>query len=223
MAKKQQPKMMALVPASSAGMGAQNRAMAMMQREARQNAALEVAARAAEGPSMLAGTRTVAMQAARMSSQSVEKLLTMAKDKNSRVHVAGIDMAGSLAGVLSFEAINWLLRKLEDIFPSFAENTDLWQSLPHLILGMAVYWGELLTRTPDSQGLKVFPSMPREIAHEWSKAFTLLGASNLWRALRVRRRDAKSAMQQKVAYEAEIANLNAKVAELQQKLDKAGQ
>lgn len=218
MAKK--PSTMALVPASSGGRSAEDRAMMMMQRQARQNAALEVAARAAE-TSMVASPK-MSMQAMKMSTQGVEKLLTMAKDKNSRVHVAGVDMAGSLAGVLSFEGINWLLRKLEDIFPSFAENTDLWQSLPHLVIGMAVYWGELLTRTPDAQGLKVFPSMPREIAHEWSKAFTLLGASNLWRALRVRRRDAKTAMQQKVAYEAEIANLNAKVAELQGKLDKAG-
>jgi len=218
MAKK--PSTTALVPASSGGRSAEDRAMMMMQRQARQNAALEVAARAAE-TSMVVSPK-MSMQAMKMSTQGVEKLLTMAKDKNSRVHVAGVDMAGSLAGVLSFEGINWLLRKLEDIFPSFAENTDLWQSLPHLVIGMAVYWGELLTRTPDAQGLKVFPSMPREIAHEWSKAFTLLGASNLWRALRVRRRDAKTAMQQKVAYEAEIANLNAKVAELQGKLDKAG-
>lgn len=218
MAKK--PSTMALVPASSGGRSAEDRAMMMMQRQARQNAALEVAARAAE-TSMVASPKT-SMQTTKMSSQAVEKLFTMAKDKNSRVHVAGVDMAGSLLGVLSFESLNWLLRKLEEIFPSFAENSDLWQSLPHLVLGMAVYWGELLTRTPDAQGLKVFPSMPREIAHEWSKAFTLLGASNLWRALRVRRRDAKTAMQQKVAYEAEIANLNAKVAELQGKLDKAG-
>lgn len=215
MAKKKE---MAMVP-SSAGMNGEDRAMMMMQRAARQNAALELAARAAEGAAMVP---RATMQAAKMSTQAVEKLYTMAKDKNSRVHVAGVDMAGSLAGVLSFEAINWLLRKLEDIFPSFAENSDIWQSLPHLVIGKAVYWGELLTRSPDAAGLKVFPSMPREIAHEWSKAFTLLGASNLWRALRVRRRDAKSAMAQKVAYEAEIANLNAKVTELQGKLDKAG-
>lgn len=218
---KKKTAMVALVPAAEAPMGAEARAMMMMQKQARQNAALEVAARAAE-TRMAYGAPKMATQAVRMTGQGVEKLLSMAKDKNSRVHVAGVDLAGSLGGVLTFEGINWLLRKLEDIFPSFAENSDLWQSLPHLVVGMAVYWGELLTRTPDAQGLKVFPSMPREIAHEWSKAFTLLGASNFWRALRVRRRDAKSAMQQKVAYEAEIANLNAKLAELQQKLDKAG-
>lgn len=213
---------MGLLPASSAGTSSVDRAMAMMQQEARQNAALEVAARAADGGRMVGrAAGRAASSMVKVSSQNLAKLLDKAKDKNSRVHVAGVDLAGNLSGVLSFEGINWLLRKLEDIFPSFAENTDLWQSLPHLIIGMAVYWGELLTRKPDAQGLKIFPSMPREFAHEWSKAFTLLGAANLWRALRVRRRDAKTALQQKVAYEAEIANLNAKNAELQEKLAKA--
>lgn len=141
-------------------------------------------------------------------SEALEKLYNKAVDKNSRVHVATVDGIGNIVGVISFESINWLLRKLEKIWPGFAENSDYWQSLPHVVIGMIVYWVELLTRKQDARGLRIFPSMPREIAHEWSKAFALLGATNLWRALRVRRKDTKSMLEQIAALQAEVAGLN---------------
>lgn len=185
-------------------------ALRSLEQQERQARALDVAAQAAaEGVKtrkriINVGNATVALQ----------KLYTSAMDKNSRVHVASVDIVGSVGGILSFEAINWLLRKIEKISPGFAENTDYWQSLPHLVVGMIVYWVELLTRKPDAKGLRIFPSMPREIAHEWSKAFTLLGASNLWRALQVRKKDAKNAMAQVASLQAEIATLNKRLEEL---------
>lgn len=155
-------------------------------------------------------SRQMATTAAK-SVAALDSLYKKAKDNQSRIHVASVDMGGSIAGILSFEGLNWVMRRIGDWSPKFAENIDYYQSLPHLVIGLVVYWAELLTRKPDANGSKIFPSMPREIAHEWSKVFTLLGASNLWRALRVRSKDAKKRITEIDAIKAENEALKAKL------------
>lgn len=186
-------------------------AVANLAAQQRQAMALDTAAKAA-----LEGVKTrKKLISTAAASEALEKLYTKALDKTSRVHVAAVDGIGNIAGVISFESINWLLRKLEKYSPGFAENTDYWQSLPHVVIGLIVYWVELLTRKQDARGLRVFPSMPREVAHEWSKAFTLLGVTNLWRALKVRRKDQKSLLDQIAALQAEVAGLNKRLEDQQ--------
>lgn len=176
---------------------------------ARRNAALELATDVA------LKSANAARKVASQTTEGLTKLYEKAKDKESRFHVATVDSAGAFGALVSFEGVNYLLRRMEKDWPGFAENSDLWQSIPHLVLGVATYFGELLTRKPDAKGLKIFPSMPREIASEWGKAMALLGGSNLWRALRVRRRDAKTALAQKAELEAEVAQLKEKLAALE--------
>lgn len=143
---------------------------------------------------------------------SAENMLEAARKATSRSRVGGVDLAGMLAGQLSNEGINWLLRRLADWSPSFAANVDLWQSLPHLVIGMVVYWAELLTRKTDASGTKMFPSMPREIVSEWAKVFQTLGASNLWRAMRVRGSDTKKTVADLKAAQLELDALKAQLA-----------
>ena len=173
---------------------------------AKQTAALEFATDVA----MRSGRK--ARDIAKATAGGLTKLYEAAKDKESRSHIVAKDGLGMLSGIVSFESSNWIFRKLEDSWPGFAENSDLWQSIPHFVIGLATYFGELLTRRPDAKGLKIFPGMPREVASEWGKAMALLGASNLWRALRVRRKDAKSALAQKAELEGEVAKLREKLA-----------
>lgn len=148
----------------------------------------------------------------------LRRLYETATDKNSRVHKAGVDIGGSIAGVLSFEGLNLMVRYLGDKFPSIGQSVDYWQSLPHLVIGIVAYWGELLTRKKvGKDGAPAWPSMPREIFSEWSKVFILLGASNLIRTLRVRRRETKDMSQRLADAQAEVAGLKQQLADLQKK------
>jgi len=145
----------------------------------------------------------------------VAKLWEKTRDQNSTPHKAATDIGGSLLGVVSFEGINWMVRYLGDKFPLIGDSVDYMQSLPHLIIGIVAYWGELLTRRkPTKDGPPSWPSMPREIASEWAKVFILLGAANLLRALRLRRKDSKLAADELLAIKAELSQARAQLAKL---------
>lgn len=175
--------------------------------------AMETALQAANTTALVETQRAqLAVQNTVKTAQSAENMLAAAKRNTSRTHVGGKDMVGMLGGTLSNEGINWLMRRLADWSPAFAQNVDLWQSLPQLVVGMVVYWSELLTRKKDANGAKMFPSMPREIASEWAKVFQILGANNLWRALRVRSGDTKKTMADLKAAQLELDALKAELA-----------
>lgn len=143
------------------------------------------------------------------------KLWEAAKNQQSPVHKAGVDGLGAFAGVLSFESINAAIRYIGDKWNYVGDNVDYFQSLPHLILGIVVYWGELMTRKrPSKDGPPVFASFPREVASEWAKVFMLLGTTNLLRAMRVRRGDAKKAAENHTAALAELAKVKAELEKL---------
>lgn len=189
---------------------ARSRGAQALRREARA-AGQEFAAVAADAA--LASVADVAVSA----QEKVRKLWDQAKDQTSKTHTATVDMAGSIVGVLSFESLNWMVRYLGEKFEAIGGSVDYWQSIPHLCLGLVAYWGELLTRkTPGKDGAPIWPSMPRLIASEWAKVFILLGAHNLIRALRVRRKDAKLTQDQLVAAQAELAKAKAQLAALEQ-------
>lgn len=148
--------------------------------------------------------------------EKLAKLYEAATDKTSKTHKGAVDMSGSIIGVLSFESLNWMVRYLGEKFPNaIGESVDYWQSIPALVIGIVAYWGELLTRkSPTKGGPPVWPSMPREIASEWSKVFMLLGMSNLLRALRVRRKDAALRETELAKVQAELSSAQAELAKL---------
>lgn len=160
-----------------------------------------------------------AVASAAISTQDkLKKLYATANSANSKTNQVVVDGIGGVGSVLSFEAANWVIRKIGDKLPSMQENIDLWQSVPHLAIGLVLYIGELWTRKTGADGAApVFAGMPRQLLSEWSKTFALLGMSNLFRALRVRRRDAKKAATELQAANAELERLKARVAELEAK------
>lgn len=209
-----------LVPTNG---GRRRRGGALATKERTRTAEIEAIARpAAVLNAMTAQVQTAAIQSAAESAMQAQdrlkKLYDSAKDKTSRTHKATVDLGGSMVGILSFEGLNWMVRWMGEKFPAIGESVDYWQSIPHLVIGICAYWGELLTRKKASKdGGPAWPSMPREIASEWAKVFILLGAANLARALRVRRRDAKQAAERLVDAESEVAKLKAQLADLQKK------
>lgn len=143
------------------------------------------------------------------------KLWESAKANESPVRKAGVDGLGALTGVVSFEGINWMVRYIGDKWAYVGENVDYFQSIPHLVLGIVVYWGELVTRRKGTKdGPPIFASFPREVASEWAKVFMLLGTTNLLRAMRVRRSDAKKAAENHTAALAELAKVKAELDKL---------
>ena len=84
---------------------------------------------------------------------------------------------------ISNEVINGLIEVYADWRPAgwTAQNKDLLQSAPHVILGMGVYLTELALRSP-----KKLPSWKREMSSQAALIFSNLGMSNLARALRTR-------------------------------------
>lgn len=154
--------------------------------------------------------------AAVYSQEKLKKLYDQTRDRTSKTHTATVDMSGSILGVLSFESLNWMVRYVGEKVDMIGNSVDYWQSIPHLVIGLATYWGELLSRKQSPKdGPPVWPSMPRLIASEWAKVFILLGLHNLVRALRVRRKDAKLAQDQLVAVQAELAKAREQLAALQ--------
>src|SRR4051812_33956777 len=61
-------------------------------------------------------SRQMATTAAK-SVAALDSLYKKAKDNQSRFHVASVDMGGSIAGILSFEGLNWVMRRIGDWSP----------------------------------------------------------------------------------------------------------
>ena len=137
--------------------------------------------------------------------------------KESKAHRVAVDFGGGVVAQVSMELMNWAIRAIgrwsKDGF--WANNVDLLQGAPHFVLGLGVYFSEMLTRSePKGGGEWVTPT--REVISEASKIFGQLGFSNLMRAMRVRWGDAKArdtalaaVVQEKAALEAKLAALQA--------------
>ena len=155
---------------------------------------------------------------ARLSSEQsrIEKFKTAVLRKESKAHRVAIDFGGGVVAQASTELMNWGIRAIgrwsKDGF--WANNVDLLQGAPHFVLGLGLYFAEMLTRSdPKGGGEWVTPT--REVISEASKIFGQLGFSNLMRAMRVRWGDGKK---REVAYQAiaqEKAALESKLAALQ--------
>ena len=155
---------------------------------------------------------------ARLSSEQsrIEKFKTAVLRKESKAHRVAIDFGGGVVAQASTELMNWGIRAIgrwsKDGF--WANNVDLLQGAPHFVLGLGLYFAEMLTRSdPKGGGEWVTPT--REVISEASKIFGQLGFSNLMRAMRVRWGDGKK---REVAYQAiaqEKAQLESKLAALQ--------
>jgi hypothetical protein len=155
---------------------------------------------------------------ARLSSEQsrIEKFKTAVLRKESKAHRVAIDFGGGVVAQASTELMNWGIRAIgrwsKDGF--WANNVDLLQGAPHFVLGLGLYFAEMLTRNdPKGGGEWVTPT--REVISEASKIFGQLGFSNLMRAMRVRWGDGKK---REVAYQAiaqEKAALESKLAALQ--------
>ena len=155
---------------------------------------------------------------ARLSSEQsrIEKFKTAVLRKESKAHRVAIDFGGGVVAQASTELMNWGIRAIgrwsKDGF--WANNVDLLQGAPHFVLGLGLYFAEMLTRNdPKGGGEWVTPT--REVISEASKIFGQLGFSNLMRAMRVRWGDGKK---REVAYQAiaqEKAALESRLAALQ--------
>lgn len=141
------------------------------------------------------------------------KLLDSMKDKNSRAHRVTVDFGGGTIAQVSTELLNWGVRAMGRWSPDgfVAQNNDILQSAPHWLLGLGIYIAEMATRKNGE-----FPSTTREVVSEASKLFAQLGFSNLVRALRVRYSDGKQK-------DLDIAALQAEKAELQKRLQQIQQ
>jgi hypothetical protein len=122
------------------------------------------------------------------SSANLDKLTQRLLAKETRSHRIAVDFGGGLIAQVSTELINYLVRLAGEWSHDgwTAKNVDLLQGAPHLILGSAIYFGDMLLRKNGKP-----PSMPREIFSEFAKLFSQLGFSNLVRAARTRYNDGK--------------------------------
>ena len=162
-------------------------------------------------------TRAIqARQAKDVDPGRIEKFKAAVLRKESKAHRVAIDFGGGVVAQASTELMNWGIRAVgrwsKDGF--WANNVDLLQGAPHFVLGLGLYFAEMLTRNdPKGGGEWVTPT--REVISEASKIFGQLGFSNLMRAMRVRWGDGKK---REVAYQAiaqEKAQLEAKLAQYQ--------
>ena len=143
--------------------------------------------------------------------QAYEKTKARAKDQTTKTHRVAVDLGGGSIAQVSTEMLNWGIRALGDWSGKdswLKKNSDVLQGAPHLMVGLAVYLTELLTR--DKAKL---PTLGREIASEAANVFTHLGFANLWRALRIRwddgKVDAKTLKQVTAERDAAVAKLAA--------------
>jgi hypothetical protein len=116
-------------------------------------------------------------------------MLERAMDQTTKSHRVAVDLGGGSIAQVSTELINWAVRALASWSGRdswMGKNADVMQGAPHVLIGLAVYLTELLTRP---QGK--LPSLSREIASEAANIFTHLGFANLVRALRIRWADGK--------------------------------
>ena len=158
-----------------------------------------------------------ARQAKDLDPGRIEKFKAAVLRKESKAHRVAIDFGGGVVAQASTELMNWGIRAIgrwsKDGF--WANNVDLLQGAPHFVLGLGLYFAEMLTRNdPKGGGEWVTPT--REVISEASKIFGQLGFSNLVRAMRVRWGDSKArdvalaaVVQEKAALEAKLAALQA--------------
>lgn len=146
----------------------------------------------------------------------VERFRAAVMRKESKAHRVAIDFGGGVVAQASTELMNWGFRALgkwsRDGF--WANNVDLLQGMPHFVLGMGIYFAEMITR-PEPKGGGEWVTPTREVISEASKIFGQLGFSNLMRAIRVRWSDSNK---REIAYQAvaqEKAQLEARLAQLQ--------
>ena len=140
-----------------------------------------------------------------------DKLLAQAKDRETRTHKLTVDFGGGAVAQISNEVINGLIEVYADWRPAgwAAQNKDLLQSAPHVILGMGVYLTELALRTPTKM-----PSWSREMSSQAALIFSNLGMSNLARALRTRWKEGKGKPVELEAMRAENEAMKARLAAL---------
>ncbi len=160
----------------------------------------------------------------------IERFKAAVLRKESKGHRVAVDFGGGIIAQASTELMNYGIRALGDWSKNgfFAHNVDLLQGMPHFVLGLGIYFAEMLTRTePKGGGEWVTPT--REVISEATKIFAQLGFSNPVRAIRVRWNDsnkrevayqavAQEKAQREIAYQAiakEKAQLEAKLAQLQ--------
>ena len=146
----------------------------------------------------------------------IERFKAAVMRKESKAHRVAIDFGGGVVAQASTELMNWGFRALGkwsgDGF--WANNVDLLQGAPHFVLGMGLYFAEMITR-PEPKGGGEWVTPTREVISEASKIFGQLGFSNLMRAIRVRWSDSNK---REIAYQAvaqEKAKLEAQLAQLQ--------
>ncbi len=146
----------------------------------------------------------------------IERFRAAVLRKESKAHRVAIDFGGGVVAQASTELMNWGFRALgkwsKDGF--WANNVDLLQGAPHFVLGMGLYFAEMITR-PEPKGGGEWVTPTREVISEASKIFGQLGFSNLMRAIRVRWSDSNK---REIAYQAvaqEKAQLEARLAQLQ--------
>lgn len=111
------------------------------------------------------------------------------QDQTTKTHRVAVDLGGGTIAQISTELVNWAVRSLGNWSGKdswMGKNADVMQGAPHVMIGMAVYLTELLTRPKEK-----LPSLSREIASEAANVFTHLGFANLVRALRIRWADGK--------------------------------
>ena len=128
-----------------------------------------------------------ARQAKDLDPGRIEKFKAAVLRKESKAHRVAIDFGGGVVAQASTELMNWGIRAIgrwsKDGF--WANHVDLLQGAPHFVLGLGLYFAEMLTRNdPKGGGEWVTPT--REVISEASKIFGQLGFSNLMRAMRVR-------------------------------------
>ena len=147
----------------------------------------------------------------------LEKFKTAVLRKESKAHRVAIDFGGGVVAQANTELMNWGIRAIgrwsKDGF--WANNVDLLQGAPHFVLGMGLYFAEMLTRNDPKERGGEWVTPTREVLSEASKIFGQLGFSNLMRAMRVRWGDGKK---REVAYQAiaqEKAQLEAQLKSLQ--------
>lgn len=152
-----------------------------------------------------------------LSMERLEKFKAAVRNKESTPHRVAVDFGGGVAAQVSTELINYGVRALgrwsKDGF--WAHNVDLLQGVPHFVLGLGVYFAEMITRDEPKDSRGAWVSTSREVLSEAAKIFAQLGFANLSRAIRVRWSDSKK---QGVAYQAlveEKAQLETKLAALQ--------
>ncbi len=132
---------------------------------------------------------------------------------NSKSRRVAVDLGGGTLAQVSTELINWGVRALGRWSKDgwLANNVDLLQSMPHFILGLALYCTEMATRKKSDKGVV---SASREVMSEATKLFAQLGFSNLVRAIRFRWGEAEDMHVSMAALQAEKQAL---LAQLQKK------